>query len=157
MSTHVSELARIRRFRDTDQSEPLELRSFPLVSELHAAIVRVDPKARAARLRFAPSGLFVLPRGAIQGGVVATMLDMSMSMITTMMIPESKSSVTASLNVNYLKPAPVTTFTCEAHIERLGRTLAFLSAVLMPQDGEPVASAKAVFSIFDAPAHRSAG
>lgn len=109
----------------------------------------IDAKERRSQLRFRVGVEFVAARDTVQGGVLAIMLDVSMVYLVLALIPEGKSTATTNLNVAYFKPAFPGAYTGEAQIERLGRTTIFARARLAPEDGDPVASAVAVFSVFD--------
>lgn len=142
----------VRRFAASDQSVPARLRLSPFAAGMETTLVAVDAKTRRIRLRFRPGFEYVAARDALQGGALVTMLDASMIYIALALIPEGKSVATASLNVSYLKPAFPGAHTGEAEIERLGRTTIFARARLIPEGGEPVASALGVFSVIDGPA-----
>jgi uncharacterized protein (TIGR00369 family) len=142
----------VRRFAASDQSVPARLRLSPFAAGMQTTLVAVDAKERRIRLHFRPGLEYVAARDTLQGGALATMLDASMIYIVLALIPEGKSTATMSLNVSYLRPAFPGAYTGEAKIERLGRSTIFARARLMPEDGDPVALAVGVFSVFDRPA-----
>jgi uncharacterized protein (TIGR00369 family) len=144
-----SDRTRIRRFRDSSQDEPLMVRASPLAAALEATVLKLDARARRVTASFNPGVEYLQGRGVLQGGVVATMLDFTMAFITMALVPEEKSNATASLNVSYLRPALPGKYIAEAHVERLGRTLAFVRASVRPEEGDEVATATAVFPVFD--------
>jgi uncharacterized protein (TIGR00369 family) len=141
--------ALIRRFRDSDQKEPLLLRSIPLSRSLQSAAISVDVKAKRLRMRFQPGDEFLQGRGVIQGGILATMLDFTIAFAAMTVTAEDKAVATASLNVSYLKPAAPGVYFCDAEVERAGRTLVFVRASLFPENGDPVATATAVMSVIN--------
>ena len=143
-----SDRDRIRRFADSDQREPFLLSGSPLAVSLGASILKVDKANRRISVRFTPGEQYLQGRGVLQGGAIATMLDFSMAFICIATIPDGHANATASLNIAYLRPAVPGVFICDADIERLGRTLAFTRASVRPENGDAVASATAVFSIF---------
>jgi uncharacterized protein (TIGR00369 family) len=83
--------------------------------------------------------------GNAHGGLLATLLDTSMGLAT-----RSNGRVdnlgTASLTVNYLKPARGR-ITVHAHVRRCGRSLAFCEAEARNANDEVVATASAVFAV----------
>ncbi len=137
----------IRRFRDSDQSQPLDLRSIPLSVALQSTVMKVDVKAKILRMRFEAGEQFLQGRGVIQGGILATMLDFAIAFVSMCFVAEDKAVATASLNVAYLKPAAPGVYFVDAQVERSGRTLVFARATLMPESGDPVATATAVMSV----------
>ena len=141
----------IRRFRDSDQKEPLVLSSIELSRSLKSTVMSVDAKNRRLRMRFQPGEQYLQGRGVIQGGIVATMLDFSLAFAAMTVTDEDKAVATASLNVSYLKPAMPGVYYCDAEVERAGRTLVFARATLYPENGDPVASATTVMSVIGAP------
>ena len=84
-------------------------------------------------------------RGNAHGGLLATLLDTSMGLAT-----RSGGQVdnlgTASLTVNYLKPARGR-IVAHAQMRRCGRTLAFCEAEARNADDDVVATSSAVFSV----------
>lgn len=137
----------VRRFRDSDQSSPLLLRSIPLSVALQSAVMSCDPKGRRLRMRFQPGTEFLQGRGVIQGGILATMLDFAIAFNCMAVTGEDKAVATANLSVSYLKPASPGVYYADAEIERAGRTLIFARCVLSPENGDPVATATAVMSV----------
>ncbi|SAK87532.1 thioesterase [Caballeronia hypogeia] len=83
--------------------------------------------------------------GNAHGGLLAALLDTSMGLAT-----RSGARVdnlgTASLTVNYLKPARGRVVV-HAQMRRCGRTLAFCEAEARNTDGDAVATASAVFAV----------
>ncbi|HEX4927894.1 MAG TPA: AMP-binding protein [Burkholderiales bacterium] len=139
----------VRRFAVSDQSVPVRLRLSPFAAGMETTLLGVDMRQRRARLGFRPGLEYVAARDTLQGGALATMLDASMIFAVLAVIPEGKSAATTNLNISYLKPAFPGVYTAEAQVERLGRTTVFARAELVPEGGEPVASASGVFSVFD--------
>ena len=151
--THPKETNRtlLFRFRDSDQKEPLQLRLIPLSRALQSDVVKVDVKHKSMRMRYQAGEEFLQMREVIQGGIVATMLDFTIAFVSMAVIGDDKVVATASLNVSYLKPAKTGGYFCDAVVERAGRTLVFVRASLIPeQGGDPVATATAVMAVSSA-------
>ena len=140
---------RIRLFKDTDQRTPLLLPGSPFAVGLKATLISIDAQARGIRVSFTPGIEYVAARGTLQGGAVATMLDLTMAFMALALIPEDRSTSTANLNISYLKPAFPGPMIGEGEVERLGRSMIFLRARLVPEGGDAVASATGVFAIFE--------
>ena len=140
----------IRRFRDSEQKEPLHLRSIELSRSLQSTVISVDAKAKRLRMRFQPGEQYLQGRGVIQGGIVANMLDFAIAFVAMTVTDDDKAVATASLNVAYLKPALPGVYFCDAQVERAGRTLVFARATLASENGDAVATATAVMSVISA-------
>lgn len=147
---HENDRALIRRFRDSDQKEPLDLRAIELSRSLQSTVISVDAKNMRLRMRFNPGDQYLQGRGVIQGGIVATMLDLAIAFVAMTVTDDDKAVATASLSVAYLKPAFPGVYFCDAEVERAGRTLVFARATLKPENGDPVATATSVMSVVSA-------
>ena len=83
--------------------------------------------------------------GNAHGGLLATLLDTSMG-LAARTSGRVENLGTASLTVNYLKPASGR-IAAHAHLRRCGRTLAFCEAEIRNDINEVVATASAVFAV----------
>ena len=84
------------------------------------------------------------PVGTLHGGIMSTMLDMSMGMLTRCLRQTGKVS-TVSLSVNFLRPVqPGEKVFIRAEVQKLGRRVAFLQAQILT-DGKTAAAASAAF------------
>jgi uncharacterized protein (TIGR00369 family) len=128
--------------------EPMVMKQSPFAESLAAAILSVDLEQKLLRARFTPGAQYLQGAGALQGGILATMLDFSMAFITLAVLPEELSCATAQLNIHYLKVAQPGTYIVESRVEKAGKRLVFTNASIAPEGGdEPVASATAVFTV----------
>ncbi|CAH1217708.1 hypothetical protein PAECIP111893_04295 [Paenibacillus plantiphilus] len=76
--------------------------------------------------------------GLVHGGVIATLIDNAMGLVVVQACPDEK-TVTAQMNINYLKSESKGVVTCEAElIHRSHRTLTLQSSVF-GDDGELLA------------------
>lgn len=84
------------------------------------------------------------PVGTLHGGLMSTMMDMSMGILTRYLRQTGKVS-TVSLSVNFLRPVqPGETVFVRAEVQKLGRRVAFLQAQVC-SGGKTAASATATF------------
>ncbi|KDR38300.1 PaaI family thioesterase [Caballeronia glathei] len=83
--------------------------------------------------------------GNAHGGLIAALLDTAMG-LATRASGRVENLGTASLTVNYLKPASGR-IAVHAHLRRCGRTLAFCGAEARNGADDVVATASAVFSV----------
>lgn len=95
---------------------------------------------------------FVQGAGAVQGGIVAGMLDFGLAFAALTRVGAGESVATVSLNVNFLRAARPGRFRVEAGLERMGRTMAFARAELFQEDGQCVASASSPIAVIRTPA-----
>ena len=84
------------------------------------------------------------PKGTLHGGIMSTMLDMTMGMLTRY---ERKTNLvsTVSLSVDFLRPVRADSAAVCAHIRKAGRTIVFAEARLTDPQGRLCANAQATF------------
>jgi uncharacterized protein (TIGR00369 family) len=85
------------------------------------------------------------PRGLLQGGVIATALDVAMAHLTQHLAGCGAS--TANLSVQYLSSVRAGQVQAKAWVARKGTRLWFLESDLRAPDGERVASASATLAL----------
>lgn len=137
----------IERFQQ-DNPKPLAIRNMPFAEALQAAVVDLDLEERRLSAHFMCGPEYIQGVGAVQGGILAAMLDLSMAFLCLAELPAQATCATAQLNVHYLRPAFPGPFRSEAQIEKSGKRVMFSRATLFPVDSDkPVASATAVFTV----------
>ncbi len=102
------------------------------ILELLQPEVVIQEQGRA-ELRFSVRPEFTIPGGALQGGIVAGMLDMTMAFASERIIS------TASLHVEMFLPAKGPVVTVVGSIPREGRRIIFAEAEIRNEAGEVVA------------------
>jgi uncharacterized protein (TIGR00369 family) len=137
----------VLRFCD-DPSTPLAVDTNPLALALVMVLVSFDRNAGRLVVRYTPGAQFIQAAGAVQGGAVGTMLDFAMGFLVMAFIAPEMTMATAQLSVSFQRAAREGTVTLNADLERCGRTTAFTRAAMLDADGQLVASATAVSSIF---------
>lgn len=138
---------RILRFRDSPQVEPMPIQGSPFARPMKPHVLRIDMQAETILLRFDVGAEYVAARDALQGGAVATMLDMTLVFLSIAMTPENTGSATVSLHLHYLRPARTGRYLAQAQIERAGRTLVYAHGHVYPEGESPVATASGVFAV----------
>ncbi len=83
-------------------------------------------------------------RGAVHGGVLATMIDAAMG--TAVSSSGGEAPVTVSLTVTYLEPGRPGRLEARAQVRKRGKRLMVVEAEVV-QDGDVVADALATFSV----------
>lgn len=95
--------------------------------------------------------------GSMHGGLVATLADVSLGYVTASSREPPLRMSTASLAIDYIGTAPLGSWVeANVTIDKIGRHLAFADAVIAA-DGRPVAKARALFAIADAPQAAAGG
>jgi len=100
-----------------------------------------DEKAQKIRVAFQTRLEFRNPAGAIQGGIVAAMLDDAFGPLLIIASGRTQAPLTLDLNISYVAAATHGRFECEARIIRRGKSIAFVEGELFGEDGELVARA----------------
>jgi uncharacterized protein (TIGR00369 family) len=84
---------------------------------------------------------FCNPAGFVQGGILSAMLDDTMGPAVLAMSEGKLYTSTISMTVNFLAPAKPGPLIGEAKVTQLGKTVAFVEARLMAEDGTLLATA----------------
>jgi uncharacterized protein (TIGR00369 family) len=93
------------------------------------------------RIGFEGRREFCNPAGFVQGGILSAMLDDTMGPAVFSMTEGKLYTSTISMTVNFLSPAKPGPLTGEARVTQLGKTVAFVEAKLMADDGTVLATA----------------
>lgn len=113
----------------------------PCAATLGWRLIKADEESGAVRIGFEASHEFCNPAGFIQGGFLTAMLDDTMGPAVLVKSRGTLFTATIDLNVSFLAPARPGPLTGEGRIVQLGKTIAFLEAILSADDGTPVARA----------------
>ena len=102
------------------------------------------------KLAFDGKPEFCNPAGFIQGGMLSAMLDDTMGPAVLVMSEGRLYTTTISMTVNFLSPAKPGPIIAEARVTQLGKTVAFVEAKLMTEDGTVLATATASERLLEA-------
>ncbi|AMM23476.1 PaaI family thioesterase [Variovorax sp. PAMC 28711] len=106
-----------------------------------SSLLKTDPEAGTARVRFIARPEFAHTNGTIvQGGIITAWLDNAMAFAVVGRDP-SAALASLELKVSFLERVGVETFEVEARIVRWGRSIVFLEADLWAADGRLLARA----------------
>ena len=98
----------------------------PAAKMLGREVVEIDQVNGGAVLRFRALPEFLNRHGTVQGGLLCAMLDSSTALALYAVLPQESTALTANLNVTFLKPAKLGTFTATSRLvtrdERNGET-----------------------------------
>ena len=110
-------------------------------------LVAVDPEAGTVEMSFTATQQFLNPFGAVQGGLLAAMLDDTLGPALVATLGPGESAPTTDLHVQFLRPARPGRLVGRGHIVRKGRDVGFLAGELVDETGEVVAVATATAQI----------
>ena len=102
-------------------------------------VLEVDQDAGRVRQSFEIDGRFCNPRGTVQGGIVAALLDDAAAYAGVVALGEPGFIASLELKVSYLSAAMPGTLFAEGRCIKMGRSACFLEADLMDGDGKIVA------------------
>ena len=113
----------------------------PCATLLGWHLLDARPKDGWIRIGFDGKRDFCNPAGFVQGGILSAMLDDTMGPAVFTMTDGTLYTATITMTVNFLAPAKPGKLVGEANVTRLGKTIAFVEARLMADDGSVVATA----------------
>lgn len=85
--------------------------------------------------------------GMVHGGVLFSLLDMSMAGAVNTLLQEGEVCATASMTIDFMRPAKAGRLVARGSVPRRGRGMAFPSSELRDEAGEVVARASGVWAI----------
>ena len=94
-------------------------------------------------ITFRPAEFLFNPQGTLHGGIIATIMDISMGHL--LHHATAAAGATLEMKTQYLRPAGAGTLTCTGRFLRRGRTISHLAADLRDEAGEMVAYATATW------------
>jgi uncharacterized protein (TIGR00369 family) len=125
-------------------SLPAPLASNPLALELGGEILQLGTESGHAMLAFDPPARFAQGGGVLQGGIVTALLDFAMAFAAhAKLLGEDRGFATASMSVQFLRPAPPARYIAHGRIVRAGRKLLFAEAQLVAAGAPGAAGAAA--------------
>lgn len=110
-------------------------------------LVAVDPEAGTVEMSFSATEQFLNPFGAVQGGLLAAMLDDTLGPALVATLGPGESAPTTDLHVQFLRPARPGRLVGRGRIVRKGGDVGFLAGELVDESGEVVAVATATAQI----------
>ena len=122
----------------------------PCAELLGWRLLDARPEEGWIRLAFQGKPEFCNPAGFIQGGMLSAMLDDTMGPAVLVMSEGRLYTTTISMTVNFLSPAKPGPIIAEARVTQLGKTVAFVEAKLMTEDGTVLATATASERLLEA-------
>jgi uncharacterized protein (TIGR00369 family) len=119
----------------------------PVARLLGWKLEQVDPDAGTIVVRFDTRPEFTNPRGNIQGGILASMLDDTMGPTLVATLPPNQFAPTLEMKVSYFSAAQVGPIWGRGRVVHAGRTNAFVEADLVDSHDKLIARASATVRI----------
>jgi uncharacterized protein (TIGR00369 family) len=101
------------------------------------------PQEGWVRIGFDGKPEFCNPAGFIQGGILTAMLDDTMGPAVFILTEGRLYTATITMTVNFLAPARVGPIVGEGNVTQIGKTIAFVEAKLIAEDGAVLATSTA--------------
>jgi uncharacterized protein (TIGR00369 family) len=114
----------------------------PVAALLGFALDSVDPDAGTISVGFTARPEFANPKGDVQGGVLAAMLDDTLGPCLVATLGPAQWAPTLELHTSFLAPARIGPLVGHGRVVKRGRSVAFLAGELL-QDDVVVATATA--------------
>ena len=108
---------------------------------LGAELVSEDAAAGIVEMAFHPNESMLNPRGMVQGGIVAAMLDDTMGPALLSLTGGKVLPASIDLNVSFIRPVKPGRVLARARVVHRGRSVVFLEAELFDADGKMLARA----------------
>jgi uncharacterized protein (TIGR00369 family) len=86
-------------------------------------------------------------RGTLQGGLIATLVDVAAGLATVRTLPEGHDTTTSDLSVHYLRPVTTGPARAEATVVRRGRRRIVLRVEVLDGEGELAAVSTISFAV----------
>jgi uncharacterized protein (TIGR00369 family) len=124
---------------------------FPFFKLIGYELLDIAPGSARARIALRPD--LCNPNGVMHGGVIATLMDISITQAMLMTdeyqaVRDTRGSMTSvDLRVRYLRPISAGFATCEAHVPHLGKRVGHASAVVKNDQGKEVALGESMLLI----------
>ena len=124
----------------------------PISRFLDARLESHDPVTGVLRVSFATRPEYANAAGVVNGGIVSAMLDDTMGPLVVAQTGGAKIPISTDLHTSFFKGVPIgPRCIVEARIDRMGRSVAFTSAVALNENGDVLAKAIHTALLIDPP------
>lgn len=124
---------------DAELCERFNARVPPTALLWGTRVLEVNSVAGSVRMAFSPDARFTNPRGTIQGGVVAAMLDDCAATAGIVALGERGFIASLEIKTSFFAPAHPGPLTAEGRCVKMGRSSCFLEADLFDGEGKLLA------------------
>jgi uncharacterized protein (TIGR00369 family) len=120
----------------------------PCAETLGWELIAEFPEEGRIEIAFHPNGSMINPRGAIQGGFVAAMLDDVMGPALVTASGDKEAPVSLDMNVTFLRPVMPGRVIGKGRVVSRTKSLAFLEGELFDEQGGLLARATSTAKVF---------
>ncbi len=113
----------------------------PVALLLGWTLLAIDPDAGTIEVQFEGKPEFANPRGFVQGGILAAMLDDTLGPALFASLGGEKFGTTIDLHTHFLRPVPLGRITTTGRVTRTGKSVAFMEGQLFDLEGRLAARA----------------
>ena len=128
---------------EVDGTTPLP----PATQHLGLRFLEAEPGSGRIVVEFSPRREFTNPRGQVQGGFLAAMLDDAFGAALATTLAKDEFAVTIESKINFIRPADPDKVVGEAEVEHRGKSIAFLRGELRNAEGDKLATGTATARI----------
>jgi uncharacterized protein (TIGR00369 family) len=114
-------------------------------------LISIDPAVGAIQVEFAATAEFVNSVGTIQGGIIAAMLDDTMTPAAAAYLGGNYIVPTLEMKISFMRPARVGPLFGKGRVLHRGRDILFLEGVMKDKEDKLIASATATARMYDWP------
>jgi uncharacterized protein (TIGR00369 family) len=112
----------------------------PITRFLDTRIESHDTKNAVLRFSYASRPEYANPHNSVNGGILSAMMDDAMNCLILAQNGGERAQASTDLHTSFFRPVPVgPRVLVEARVDRMGRTVAFTSAVVLSDKGEVLA------------------
>jgi uncharacterized protein (TIGR00369 family) len=123
----------------------------PIAKLLGFKLLHIDPEQGTIRVEFEAKPEFLNSVGQVQGGMLAAILDDTLSTALVARLPPGQFAPTLELKTSFIAPAAVGKLIGEGRVVHMGKSVAFLEGRLADESGRLVATATATARIMNHP------
>lgn len=114
----------------------------------HLGVKLIHGKDGNAELQYLPKKEHTQFHGTVHGGILATLMDMGMSISVNSLLEEDEYTVTAEMKVNYLSPAYDSLITSKSEVIKRGRNLSLCKVELYNEQNKLLCFGVGTFYLF---------
>lgn len=120
----------------------------PCAETLGWELLAEYPEEGRIEIAFHPNGTMLNPRGSVQGGFVAAMLDDTMGPALVAMSGDREAPVSLDMNVTFVRPVVPGRVIGKGRVVGRTKAIAFLEAELFDEHGDLLARATSTAKVF---------
>ena len=124
----------IKKYKTTDLVKAANNGAAPPNCDITLQIIPAYAKDGIAKGIWNVDEKFINGNGVVMGGYIASAADTIMAYAISSKLKENQSFASINLNTTFHRPVPTGTVEVKAKVERIGKTVAYLSAEIIQND-----------------------